>query len=609
MNYICPRCSAPVSPSATVCPSCRYPEAVVAPAAPPAGVTAPLAYAGDRPPPPAPPPPPGATAPYPSGSWSAPSAAAPPPPPPPQPSAPWDEPQSAGEWSAPPASGPGSWDAPLPPISAGHLPPASPLSPYPTPAPPKADNHGPLIFAALAVMATVAVVAWALASGVARRPQPAAAIEHPASWEPRVQFAVDFVESEKVLQFRHPVAVTFLPENEFEELVSGEADAEEGADDGATQAGMMRAIGMMSGAVDVGEQAEKLAVSGTLAFYNDETDQVYVRGTELTPMLKATLVHELTHAWQDQQYDLSLLESLTDSEARFAYRAVVEGDATMVERAWVDSQTPDDQSSAEADETAAFEEHKERTRSVASFLAVHSSAPYLLGPSFLEGIEADGGAGRIKQAFTSPPPSSAVLMRPWMFGSADGARSVEAPPLPDGRTAQAEDTFGALSLYLLLADRIDPRIALEASDNWLGDRVRVESVEGGGVCLNGRIEAAGPSGAQTILNAFELWDAEFAGSAVTVRRDGSAVLYEACDPGEGTALHVPNRAEQTILFPVVRMQIWQLFREEGATPADAECAADNVATNVTIGEAADMDAIAQPRVEELITAAATACMI
>ena len=58
-----------------------------------------------------------------------------------------------------------------------------------------------------------------------------------------------------------------------------------------------------------------------------------MRGTDLTDVdVRITLVHELTHALQDQRFDLTKLDDTVETEGEdFALTALVEGDATSVE--------------------------------------------------------------------------------------------------------------------------------------------------------------------------------------------------------------------------------------------------------------------------------------
>ena len=56
-------------------------------------------------------------------------------------------------------------------------------------------------------------------------------------------------------------------------------------------------------------------------------------GTDLTDVdVRVTLVHELTHALQDQHFDLTKLDDAVETSGEdFALTALVEGDATSVE--------------------------------------------------------------------------------------------------------------------------------------------------------------------------------------------------------------------------------------------------------------------------------------
>ena len=71
-----------------------------------------------------------------------------------------------------------------------------------------------------------------------------------------------------------------------------------------------------------------------LAFYSDDTKQVYIRGTgPLTVETRATLAHELTHVLQDQYFDIGKLRKAADkstSGSSDALTALIEGDAERI---------------------------------------------------------------------------------------------------------------------------------------------------------------------------------------------------------------------------------------------------------------------------------------
>ena len=64
---------------------------------------------------------------------------------------------------------------------------------------------------------------------------------------------------------------------------------------------------MASGELDLFTAWMSVSDGGTLAFYDPIDERVRVRGTELSVGLEVTLVHELTHALQDQHFDVERL--------------------------------------------------------------------------------------------------------------------------------------------------------------------------------------------------------------------------------------------------------------------------------------------------------------
>ncbi len=108
----------------------------------------------------------------------------------------------------------------------------------------------------------------------------------------------DFVEEERGRSFEHPVYVDFLTEDEYTDLARTEEDDLSDADRETLEQAeaMHRAMGLAEGDLDLLAALNDVVDSGTLAFYDSDVDRVRVRGTDLTPGLRVTLVHELTHA-------------------------------------------------------------------------------------------------------------------------------------------------------------------------------------------------------------------------------------------------------------------------------------------------------------------------
>ncbi len=101
---------------------------------------------------------------------------------------------------------------------------------------------------------------------------------------------------------------------------------------------LMRAFGLISGDVDLYKAFKDAYGGGTLAYYSFEDKRISVRGETLSPAVRPTLVHELTHALQDQYFDIGDRMKKLDKESEkgpstsesSVLQAINEGDAERV---------------------------------------------------------------------------------------------------------------------------------------------------------------------------------------------------------------------------------------------------------------------------------------
>jgi hypothetical protein len=200
-------------------------------------------------------------------------------------------------------------------------PPAAPTPPSFTPAtwtPPARGRD--YAFATAAVVLITAIVIGCIALVYDREALA------PSEWDARVLPLVEFVEEARGYEFVHPVYVEFLTPEEYR------ARATEGSSDKQyydTMLRVLRSLGLVGGDVDLAAELDEISDSGTVAYYSPETRRIYARGTEMSASLRVTLVHELTHALQDQIFDLDFSRTNSDGEA-FALRALAEGDAIRI---------------------------------------------------------------------------------------------------------------------------------------------------------------------------------------------------------------------------------------------------------------------------------------
>jgi hypothetical protein len=429
---------------------------------------------------------------------------------------------------------------------------------------------------------------------------------HPDEWDPRVVDFVEFVEGHRGLRFDHPVHVDFVPADEFSEDVTSDEAAitDEEREQYDQVAAFYRAFGLVDADLDLLEANNQLSSEGILAYYDPETLRIRVRGTEVTPGLAVTLVHELTHALQDQHFDLGRLEEIDDIAEATAFRAVIEGDASLVEQAYVAGLGEDelaaylDEIQGEVDDVLAV--------GAPDFLATLLSAPYSVGPAFLEALAAHSGADAIDEALRSPPVNDEQLLDPRAYLDADVPESVTAPVPRTGPAVLDSGTLGPLFWYLVLAEQLEPAEALAALDGWAGDVYVTREVDGQ-VCVDARVAMDDADLADSFATAFVAWGDLFEGGEVDVDRSGSEVDLSSCDPGDAAAAPV-GRSSTTLGLPVVRLYLFsQAVVLAGEDEELGWCIADHMTDQLTVADLENPALFEDDRLTDLLAEATDAC--
>ncbi len=385
------------------------------------------------------------------------------------------------------------------------------------------------------VVVAVAVLAAGVVAVIAitRPDEP----DHPEAWDPRVVGLVDFVEAERDLDFHHPVTVEFLPVDQFEaEMRAGFAGdvSEEGRRTLASGAAMFRALGLAEGDLDLLANVEQFSANGTLGKYLFDGERIVIRGDVLDVQTSAVVVHELTHTLQDQIFDVGdRLEAESDGDESTYLHSIIEGDAEMVEDAWIEQLDPADRDELDRLEQAAVgDEDGNPYAGIPQSLVAYALADYTVGQDFVEVLD---GTGRhaVDEALAHPPRNEEQLLDPWTYLHDDDAEPVGAPGLTEGETRVEgfDGEFGALGLYLVLAERIDPIVALEAVNGWGGDDF-VTFDHDGRTCVRVRVRGEDPVRTNALETVLQDWSRMMpveAGSKV--ERVADTVNVESCDPG------------------------------------------------------------------------------
>ena len=279
---------------------------------------------------------------------------------------------------------------------------------------------------------------------------PVLAIGNPA-FDAGMTEVARFVEQTRGLPFKDPVEVLLLDDATFNRLLLSDFDA--GIGDLRKTEVALKALGLVPPSDDLVADTRRMLTAGVIGFYDPKSRSLVVRGTDLTPFTKTTLAHELTHALDDQWFNLDRpeLEHAGD-EALWGFQALTEGSASWVEDAWTKSRPTMEQAQAAA-EGQAFASQSDLTGLPPAVVQIIES-PYSLGADFVTTLTTRGGTAALDEAFRHPPVSSEQVMHPASYLSGHEPTAVPTPPADAAAVDDGE--LGELGLVQVLSTGIAP---------------------------------------------------------------------------------------------------------------------------------------------------------
>ena len=409
--------------------------------------------------------------------------------------------------------------------------------------------------------------------------------DYPKHWDPRVKDLAAFVERERGLVFKHPVHVDFLSDAEFRAQATEHDDlsSQEKADVEKDEA-MLRAVGLLSGDVDLVEIGEELLGDGTVGLYRFDDERISVRGETLDDERRSTLVHELTHALQDQTFGLGDIQP-ESSGAQLALTAVAEADADEVELAWEETLSEEARNALydAQDDTAGGADFE----GVPEVFVELMGFPYAFGPDLLHAvIDKKGQSGR-DELFTRPPISEEQIVLPASYLTGQPVQKVKSPKLVAGEklVQGSADDFGMVSLLVVMAERIDYTVAWAAVQGWAGDAV-VAFERDGRTCVRLDVAFDQASQAERFEAAFDQWSKGF---RATHTRADRTVHVEACDPGTAGPAGRAEAHVSGVQGLAFRRAIIEELKAVQVEDARTSCIADKALEKIGANRFADLD--------------------
>ena len=190
---------------------------------------------------------------------------------------------------------------------------------------------------------------------------------------------------------------------------------------------------------------------------------------------KMLLSHELTHALQDQNFDLQKfpLKVKDDDDLALATSALIEGDATVLMTRWyVENVEP---GKMLGDISAIFTQNTAKLREAPAYMREMLLFPYQQGQQFAMTLFASGGNEALDAAFRNPPTCTKDILHPDRFLRQRATpERIELPPLKsaDWRLI-GNNVLGEFGTRFVLQQALGIFEAQMLAQGWNGDRYHV----------------------------------------------------------------------------------------------------------------------------------------
>lgn len=346
------------------------------------------------------------------------------------------------------------------------------------------------------------------------------------------------VEQERGIAFRRDPDPQRVAPAEAREEAMASLDADYPPARRRADAQVLTMLGLLPEGTDLGEAAAATYEEAVAGYYDPRTERMrIVKGAQTANrvLYEMTVAHELTHALEDQHFDLDVDRLAEGDDAALAYSALVEGTASVLMYRYVDDRFgPEEAIGGIA--ASAFAP----TGDLPPFLMAQLVFPYTAGEAFVSRLlEVGGGEWTVADAAlrARPPVSTEQVMHPQAYLEVElPARvSVERPvaALGGGWERVRTGTMGEWMTGRLLA-KAGGTGSGDAAAGWGGDRYALLR-RGAEHALVARWTWDTARDADEFAAALRAWgdgglpDSEPAGEDAWTTPDGAAALHRSGD--------------------------------------------------------------------------------
>ncbi|HYY98592.1 MAG TPA: hypothetical protein VE642_08375 [Pyrinomonadaceae bacterium] len=347
-----------------------------------------------------------------------------------------------------------------------------------------------------------ALAALALLSGPgagAQRAKPAAVNPKTAAVREATAEVLQETSEIRKLAILRPVQSGAQSRAEIEQMLVRNLDESATPEELRASEAVMKKLGLAPADFQLRPFIIKLLAEQVAGYYEPKTREFYLADWIDLDGQKPVMAHELTHALQDQHFDLRRFENWPkhDSDAELATHSLVEGDASFLMMQYI-VRNPARQLAFIKSMGAAGASATEQIDKAPRFLRETLVFPYFQGMAWVAGVYKQGGWDAVSAAYKNLPKSTEQILHNDKYAAGEAPQKVTlldiSASLGRGWKMADNDVQGEWGYYLLL-DQIlqSPDVSKKASAGWGGDRYALFT---------------GPNPADVLVAQKAVWDTE-----------------------------------------------------------------------------------------------------
>lgn len=278
------------------------------------------------------------------------------------------------------------------------------------------------------------------------------------------------------LPIEDEVVEDFLPRDQLRDQLLQDFDADYPVAEREADQELLATLGMIPEGLDLGQLYLDLYTEQIAGFYDPKANELFVIAGdgELSALDEVTYAHEVTHALQDQAYDLEAIRAPyeEDDDALLAITALVEGDAVSVQLDYLLGHPALlARYTVEATQLGAMPQLDSAPPVIREALLF----PYTAGQAFVAALKAEGGYAAVDAAYADLPVTTEQILHPEKYtGERDEPAAVDLPDLQptlgDGWEQIDANDFGEFQIRIMLEGELPTGTAEDAAAGWDGDQ-------------------------------------------------------------------------------------------------------------------------------------------